>query len=703
MSFSLLRIAIWVSKRAVLRTSVDGAPKPAAGGAVTLGAFATDGPAVGVPGKVGVAVTPPGFIDSNRSFAALASALAGPSVACLPSLMICESSPLATPCCDTQEASHALVLVELLDGQGGLDGQLEAAFARRWLDSASRRLSVLRHRTPAGQGRLADPILERQTSLGPGATMAALCRFFHAPPIGCWPEARLTTRRASATGPVPTEDPSSATLHAWTAATLHRADDEAFCTRGRPSYYGDSGDEGSGPLQLLPVFVGHDRSAHAERQALLRLLLGAEAAPGRLALSGSTVAPLAARPSQAGLVARHFRSIPSNEAAEMLKSGDWAYLDIRRVEEASCIVEFGSQLGLPVAGMNVRPVPLHRLQPTIPASTETFLRLSGSPAILIHHISRRLDGCGCGWSLRLSALGITALLSRRRALRLRTRSAAHVAWHFGCSRLGDADDAMEETLDTFLASFPDATRPGHFCHVSAPPQEPLPSRRKDGSNQPLLLDFGAQGPEPPVNLAFGLLFVPAKWVDRGPELLERLKQELRWPLGAPLLALPTEAATLQPGPKAVASMPQVWVAAVAEDEATFAEESVDFEASIPDDCLKLSMDFFTFRFLYGAAVLTSNIRGKTWLRKSPSRNADLERWNTAALLLLLRGSCFPAAVLQNHVPPSQDTIDENPLLSIQVYGGKVNGSMLSGRRFFGRESGDVGSALLFSESSRREV
>ena len=53
----------------MLRTSVDGAPRPAAGGAVTLGAFATDGPAVGVPGKVDVAVTPPGFIDSNRFLA----------------------------------------------------------------------------------------------------------------------------------------------------------------------------------------------------------------------------------------------------------------------------------------------------------------------------------------------------------------------------------------------------------------------------------------------------------------------------------------------------------------------------------------------------------------------------------------------------------------------------------------------------------
>ena len=61
----------------MLRTSDDGVPRPAAGGAVTLGAFATDGPAaVGVPGKIGVAVTPPGFIDSNRFLALWGIALA---------------------------------------------------------------------------------------------------------------------------------------------------------------------------------------------------------------------------------------------------------------------------------------------------------------------------------------------------------------------------------------------------------------------------------------------------------------------------------------------------------------------------------------------------------------------------------------------------------------------------------------------------
>lgn len=46
----------------------------------------------------------------------------------------------------------------------------------------------------------------------------------------------------------------------------------------------------------------------------------------------------------------------------------------------------------------------------------------------------------------------------------------------------------------------------------------------------------------------------------------------------------------------------------------------------------------------------------------------------------------------------QDFILTYPLWSMQVYGGKVNGSMLAGRHFFGRESVDVGSTLIFGDS-----
>ncbi|CAK0838589.1 unnamed protein product [Prorocentrum cordatum] len=46
----------------------------------------------------------------------------------------------------------------------------------------------------------------------------------------------------------------------------------------------------------------------------------------------------------------------------------------------------------------------------------------------------------------------------------------------------------------------------------------------------------------------------------------------------------------------------------------------------------------------------------------------------------------------------QDTIDREPLRSIQVYGGKLRGSVLAGRALLGREATDVGSGLVFGES-----
>ena len=54
---------------------------------------------------------------------------------------------------------------------------------------------------------------------------------------------------------------------------------------------------------------------------------------------------------------------------------------------------------------------------------------------------------------------------------------------------------------------------------------------------------------------------------------------------------------------------------------------------IPENALKMSMDFFTFRFLYGAAVLSADIRQRTWTKRwAPATKT--ERWNAAALLLL---------------------------------------------------------------------
>ena len=79
---------------------------------------------------------------------------------------------------------------------------------------------------------------------------------------------------------------------------------------------------------------------------------------------------------------------------------------------------------------------------------------------------------------------------------------------------------------------------------------------------------------------------------------------------------------------------QIWRGAVAEDR----DMEVAIQPTITDECLKLSMDFFTFRFLYGAAVLSADIRCKTWMKRTASSGADRERWNSTALLLV-KASC----------------------------------------------------------------
>ncbi|CAE7494332.1 unnamed protein product, partial [Symbiodinium natans] len=192
------------------------------------------------------------------SFAALSSAL-GPSVDCLPALLsaarTCESSPVPQQP-KAEVAAHALILLELLDEQGSLDSHFEAAFVRRWLHPVCLRLARLRQKAPTGprQGlwRLNEPLLERQTSLGPGPTSVALQQFA-AFMSDAWPSARLSARRVSGPGPVSVE-PVSLSLAAWAAAALRRLGAQALSTRGKPSYYGELVDGGATPQQLVPVF-----------------------------------------------------------------------------------------------------------------------------------------------------------------------------------------------------------------------------------------------------------------------------------------------------------------------------------------------------------------------------------------------------------------------------------------------------------------
>ncbi|CAE7236068.1 unnamed protein product [Symbiodinium sp. CCMP2592] len=78
---------------------------------------------------------------------------------------------------------------------------------------------------------------------------------------------------------------------------------------------------------------------------------------------------------------------------------------------------------------------------------------------------------------------------------------------------------------------------------------------------------------------------------------------------------------------------QVW------PRAAGGRDDVVLHAQVQRDSLKLAMEFFTSRFLQGAAVLSADVRGRTWVRKRPPCIAKAsQRWNLAALLLL-KSSC----------------------------------------------------------------
>eukprot|EP00434_Breviolum_minutum_P030750 symbB.v1.2.027196.t1/scaffold2716.1/size72468/3 len=191
----------------------------------------------------------------------------------LNALRYCKSSPLQVGQ-RNPEAAHALLLVEVFESEGLLDEELQATFVRRYLRPAEGILIKLQDsREPSrteGHWNLQEPILERQTSLG------QRFRLFSAG--STWQvQAKCAARCASNVFGAKNVDPTSMELVAWISAVLDR---EALTVPGRVVYYGDEktrGTRGIDRCHLAPIFVGHDRAAHAERVALVRLLLKVEA------------------------------------------------------------------------------------------------------------------------------------------------------------------------------------------------------------------------------------------------------------------------------------------------------------------------------------------------------------------------------------------------------------------------------------------
>lgn len=170
-----------------------------------------------------------------------------------------------------------VVAVELLFGHDRLDEEVGNAFQRAVYDPVMERLrfyadsTTTEARSPAKSWRLQDRVLERQFSLsGPFTEQASFELNMSHPYDPFFPEAQRASRAVLAANDVEaTDDPVSSALIAWSSHNLTIGDGPGAVTslcRTRPVGYGDKV-----PVSewLLPVFVEHDRSNHAERMALL--------------------------------------------------------------------------------------------------------------------------------------------------------------------------------------------------------------------------------------------------------------------------------------------------------------------------------------------------------------------------------------------------------------------------------------------------
>eukprot|EP00440_Ansanella_granifera_P050438 gb/GFBE01054668.1/.p1 GENE.gb/GFBE01054668.1/~~gb/GFBE01054668.1/.p1 ORF type:complete len:345 (+),score=45.64 gb/GFBE01054668.1/:1-1035(+) len=184
-----------------------------------------------------------------------------------------------------------VVAVDLLYNHDRLDVEVGQAFRRSVFDPALKRLrfysdcNTSEARSPAKSWRLQDRTLERQFSLSCFYTDVAVeqLQIVRAQdPLR--PMMQLTSRDIlTQVGVRATDDPVSSALIAWTAHNVRVGDGPGAVwtsSRGRPWGYAVGKPEVS--EWLLPVFVEHDRSSHAERMALVALGDLVKSAGGKL-------------------------------------------------------------------------------------------------------------------------------------------------------------------------------------------------------------------------------------------------------------------------------------------------------------------------------------------------------------------------------------------------------------------------------------
>lgn len=190
----------------------------------------------------------------------------------------------------SNDVVFGVVAVELLTTHDRLDMEVSEAFRRTVFVPVLQRLrfycdsETSDAREPPKSWRLQDRVLERQFSLGCFFSQdAATALEMFDPQAIRLPKAQLVSRQVLRdSGVAATDDPVSSTLVAWTAHAIFVGDSAvpALSSRGRPWGYAAEKPEVS--QWLLPVFVEHDRSPHAERMALVSLGDVVQAAGARL-------------------------------------------------------------------------------------------------------------------------------------------------------------------------------------------------------------------------------------------------------------------------------------------------------------------------------------------------------------------------------------------------------------------------------------
>jgi len=172
-----------------------------------------------------------------------------------------------------------VVAVELLFNHDRLDMEVGNAFRRAVYEPVMDRLRVYcdsttsEARNPAKSWRLQDRVLERQFSLSnffTGEAGTDLGMIQAGRPM--LPAAQVNCRKLLVNAGVEaTDDPVSSALAAWMAHQLSVGEVELPTSECRTRPFGYAMEKPGVSEWLLPVFVEHDRSSHAERMALLSI------------------------------------------------------------------------------------------------------------------------------------------------------------------------------------------------------------------------------------------------------------------------------------------------------------------------------------------------------------------------------------------------------------------------------------------------